>query len=219
MAKEYAVNREGPQPVLLWRSKTGLETPLQGRFMRENTRLIIAPPRWYDVLVVSCVGFGAFLFLGDLGLAHLGIFEQTEHVFTFIGLSVIGAGVWAAFSNERMTIDVRGRTYARLEGQFVGKRLTRGSLNELQGVVLMSQELTFGIIGARQVIYRLVVYWKGSKEPPLVIARDERSLPVGVPINAAAGQIAQWGQVVSKSMGVPFYDYSYQNSAGPLAAI
>lgn len=211
--------REGPQQPLTWRTKGGLETPLLGRIYGENKRLTFAPPYWYDALVVACVFGGFFALLGAFGLVHIGIFNGYEEILQFAGFAVMLAGIWGAASNERMACDLRNGTYARLEGQGFRKRVTRGSLSELQAIVLMSQEIPIPVLGGRPVVYRLVLYWKHSKEPLLIIGRDERQVPMGQPLNAGAGPIAYNGQRYAQALGIPFYDNSYMNSAGPLSVV
>ena len=98
-------------------------------------------------------------------------------------------------------------------------KVTRGSLDELHAIVLMSQEFPLPVLSGRPVIYRLVLYWKAAKEPLLIVARDERSVPMGKPINAAAGPIAQYGNLFAQHLGIPFYDNSHMNSYGPLPAL
>lgn len=212
---------EGPQQPqsFSWRSKGGLETPLIGRIYGENKRITFAPPYWYDLLVVLCVLGGVLAILISFGIVRMGFFEGYEEILTFVGVAVVLSGIWAALSNERMACDLRARTYARLEGQGFRKRITRGSLNELHALVLMSQEIPVPVIGGRPVIYRLVLYWKNSKEPLLIVARDERSVPIGQPINAGAGPIAHNGHRYANALGVQFYDNSYISSAGPLSVV
>ncbi len=210
-------SREGHQQPTTWRSKGGLETPLVGRVVGENKRLIFAPPLWYDGLVFVCVAGGVLCLL--LSLVSPALFGENQHVAMFAAFAVMLAGVWGAFSNERIVCDLRARTYARLEGQGFGKRVTRGSLNELYAIVLMAQELPVPMQGVRPVIYRLVLYWKQAKEPLLVIGRDNRAIPYGTPLNAAAGAIAQFGYRNAQLLGIPFYDNSQVSSNGPLSVV
>ncbi len=211
--------RRESDPSHGWRTKGGLETPLVGRFFGENKRLTFAPPRWYDLLVVICLVGGLSLLLASFGIIRMDVFEGYQEIVMFAGFAVALAGIWGAMSNERMACDLRARTYARLEGQGISKRVTRGSLNELHGLVLTSQEIPIPSIGGRAVIYRLVLYWKHSKEPLLIVARDHRSVPFGQPLNAAAGLIAHVGQRYAKAMAIPFYDHSFVSSSGPLAVV
>ena len=83
----------------------------------------------------------------------------------------------------------------------------------------MSQEVPSPGMSQRFVIYRLVLYWKHSKEPLLIVARDRRWIPMGQPINAGAGVIAKYGHLYARTLAVQFYDNSYLNSAGPLPAV
>lgn len=143
---------EGVQQPVRWRTKGGLETPLIGRFYGEMKRLNFAPPRWYDVLVLMCVAFGLYCGLALIGFAWIGPLTLEEYgmPIAILAVGVTLAGVWAAFSNERLFCDLRQRTYTRLEGQGIGKRLTRGSMNELYGLVLMSENQSLmGTFGSR----------------------------------------------------------------------
>lgn len=213
---------EGVAGPVRWRSKGGLETPLSGRFYGEMKRLTFAPPVWYDVLVVMCLGFGLYSGLCILGFATFALFDAQTFGMALIVLAigVTLAGLWAALSNERMSCDLRNRTYARLEGQGLTKRVTRGSLQELYGLVLMSQDTMLpGLSGGRTVVYRVVLYWKGSKEPLLVVDRESVTLPMHAPINAGSAAIGQRGHKYSQALGIPYYDYSNVNSPGPLPVV
>ncbi|MBI1757568.1 MAG: hypothetical protein HYR64_10740 [Fimbriimonas ginsengisoli] len=207
---------EAPAPTR-WRAKGGLETPLRGRLIGENKRLVFAPPLWYDALVLLC--FAAGLFGMWVGFAGRQGDATDSFLYGLTGLMVFFAGIWAALSNERMACDLRQRTYARLEGQGFGKRLTRGSMTELYCLVLMSQDLPLPMPGGRQVAYRLVLYWKQAMEPLLVVEREDRFVPMNSPVNAAAGPISGRGTQFARAMGIPFQDYSYLSSPGPLPVV
>ena len=201
-----------------WRRKGGLETPLHGRFGKENRRLSFAPPLWYDILVVACLvggptfaawGFvrGSLPFLGDPGIG------------LFVGIAVGFAGLWGAFSSERMVCNLTYRTYVRFEGQSLIKRIVRGSLDELQALVLVAEEFPLPTLGGRTVIYRLVLHWKGSKEPLLIAEREMHAIPYGARLNYLAGPILQRGMAYAQALGVPFYDNSYFHSPCPLPVV
>jgi hypothetical protein len=197
---------------IISRRKSGLETPLHGRFYREGVRLVFAPPLWYDILVAICIAGGApsalaFFVSGGADLDAL------------LGLAVMGAGIWAALSNERMSCDTRGRTYARLEGQRLWKRITRGSLSELDALVLTTEQFGVPLVRGGQVIYRLVLHWKGRKEPLLVVEREAHNLPIGSPINGRAGPMLQRGMAYAKALGIPFYDNSHFVSGSPVPVL
>lgn len=213
---------EGAVGPSRWRSKGGLETPLSGRFYGEMKRLTFAPPVWYDVLVVVCLAFGLYCALCILGFATFAVFDQQTFGMALIvmAVGVTLAGIWAAFSNERMSCDLRNKTYTRLEGQGLAKRVTRGSLNELYGLVLMSQDTMLpGLSGGKSVVYRVVLYWKGSKEPLLVVDREAVTIPLNAPLNAGSAAIGQRGYRYSQALGIPYYDYSNVNSPGPLPVV
>lgn len=198
----------GGGTYILPRRKGGLETPLVGRFSKENTRLVFAPPLWYDALVLICILAGIVLSLKN--------FMEGDHLWSFIFLLVLLAGIWGALSNERMVCDLRARTYARLEGQnFFQKRVTRGSMDELDAVVLMAENAPL----QGQVIYRLVIYWKGMRQPLLVVERDPQRAPPGMPINYKAGRLLQRGSVYAQYMRLPFYDNSHLRGRSPVPVI
>jgi hypothetical protein len=201
-----------------WRRKGGLETPLKGRFSKENRRLTFAPPLWYDALVVCCLVGGpclaAFRFMGDL----LPIPLEPGIAF-FTGIAVTFAGLWGAFSNERMACNLTNRTYFRLEGQGIGKRFTKGSLGELEALVLVAEEWPVPTLGGRMVVYRLVLHWKGSKEPLLVAERETHTIPWRAPLNHAAGPILHRGAVYAQALQLPFYDNSHFHTPAPVPIV
>ena len=185
------------------RKKTGLETPLVGRFGKESQRLTFAPPQWYDTLVVCCFVVGLLMFT-------LGPF------FAFFGSLFVASGVWAVLSNERITCNLAQRSYVRLEGQSLLKHRIQGSLDELDALVLVTEEIPMAIIGQRTVIHRLVLHWKSARHPLLVLERETHTLAVAAPLNCAAGQMAQRGQQYARALGLTFYDNSYYPSPAPL---
>lgn len=199
-----------------WRRKGGLETPLEGRWVGENKKLIFAPPLWYDVLVVACLVIGFAVAVGSLvgrGLPVLG--EVTASL--FLGAAVFLAGLWAAFSNERMVCDLQTRRYARLEGQGLVKRIVRGPLSDLDAIVVVAEEYPFAL--GRAVTYRTVLHWKYQRHPMLIIERTQTQLPSGAPIQSAAGANLQRAQRYARELGTRFYDNAYFNSPGPLPII
>jgi hypothetical protein len=202
----------------LWRfrRKGGLETPLGGRFIGEAKWLMFAPPAWYDALVVGCIVAGPTMALFGPRFGWFAVSVQPNAF--IVGVCVCVAGLWGALSSERMTCDLRNRTYYRREGQGFGKRATRGGLNELDAVVLSTEEYPLALLG-KTVIYRLVIHWKGSKEPLLVVEQETHTLGPGSPLNKAAGGIAQRGARYAQAMGVPFYDNSYFHSSAPVPVL
>lgn len=201
-----------------WRSKTGLEPPLFARLTRENRRLVIAPPVWYDRLVQIC--FIGGLIFGYLGLSHNRLippdfFEWSQYV----GFAVAIAGVLAMVSNERMTCNLTHRTYSRLEGQGIFRKIVNGSLQELEALVLMATPTPYPTDVGRAVDYRLVLYWKGHKEPIFVVEFHRAPWPSHMPINGNAGFLYQQGVQLSKVLGVPFVDRSMVPAPVPLPFI
>lgn len=204
---------ERPQ-ITSSRSKGGLETPLSGRLWRE-TRLIFAPPLWYDILTYACLAIGAFMFL--CAIIGLPILLFPPEILIWFGPLVFFAGLWGQLSSERMTCDLKARTYARREGQGLFKRIVRGPLTDLDAVVLLAERdyMAPTLIGQR-IVYRIVVYWKNGKEPLLIIGTDYAIPGPGQPVNIGAGKLAHNGAQFARFLNIPFYDNSYFLSGEPL---
>ena len=134
----------------------------------------------------------------------------------FIGLLVLLAGIWAALSNERIVCNIALKTYVRMEGQGLRKRLIQGSFAELDAIVLLTEEIPVPMVGGRTVIYRLVLHWKGAIQPLLVVERESHTVAPNEPLNAAATGISTRGQKYARVLGVTFYDNSYFLSPSPL---
>jgi hypothetical protein len=115
---------------------------------------------------------------------------------------------------EYASFDLRSRTYFRREGQGPIKRSRRGSLVDLDAVVLYAENFL-----GFSVIYRLVIHWKHARVPLLVTERQQSSITPGGPLNQSAGPIAARGLMYAKSLGVPFYDNSYFHSPAPQSPV
>lgn len=200
------------------RRKGGLETPLHGRFTREGKRLVFAPSPAYDALVLLClVGgplYGLITALGWAVLLPNALFGPA-----WVGIAVGLAGLWAAFSNERMTVNLTNRTTRRLEGQGWMKRLVMGSLDDLDAVVLMSEVLPMGGLGGTRVTYRLVLFWKGHRQPLLIVESETATVPPGAPVNTGAGRLHQLGLSYAGAMGVRFFDNAHLPGRCPLPVV
>jgi len=194
------------------RTKLGLETPLEGRFWGENKRLLFAPPLWYDSFVVVVLVVGVLMAIG--GFFNLFPFIASS-IWFLTGLAVIASAILGFLSSERMTVDLRQKTYARREGQGPFKRVTRGPVSEIDAMVLQASEFIAPTLNGRAVTYRLVLFWKNNKEPLLVCERFNAAVPFGSPFNAGAGVMLQKGIRYAKEMGLPFYDNSHFNQPDP----
>lgn len=188
------------------RRKFGLETPLVGRFAKEKRRLVFAPPSWYDGLVVACVA-GGFL------MTALSVVQGNDFG-AFVFILVLFSGIWGAISNERMLCNLTDRTYLRVEGFGLKKRVVRGSIGELDAVVLVAEEIHLPT--GRHVIYRLALHWKGATHPVLVIGREDQGLELGAPINQLARNLQGLGLAYAQALGVKFFDNSYYSSPAPI---
>jgi len=189
------------------RRKVGLETPLIGRFVGEDRRLVFAPPAWYESLVLACL-VGSVVWL---------VWSWTQGFgFNLVAVAVLLSGLWAALSSERIVFDLRSGTFLRREGQGLFKRIDRGPLTEIDAVVLTTEVYPVSVIGGQLMIYRLLIHWKGARLPVFVAERQEATVPAGEPMNRFAGGMLQRGQRYAKALGVPFYDNSYYASPPPV---
>lgn len=218
MRPEQHGNQEG------WGSRTsrwkvGLETPLQGRLWRE-TRLIFAPPLWYDILTWGCIVVGGLIFLSfcvpviDMIMTPVGFLKQL-----WLGPALVLAGLWGQLSNERMTVDLKNKSYARREGQGLFKRVIKGRVSDIDAVVATTEIYPIPSGVGQTVIYRVVLHWKGHQHPPLAVAIQTVNLSLGAPLNSAAGKILAEGASHARMMGVPFYDNTYFVGGGPIRPI
>jgi len=200
------------------RRKGGLETPLQGRFTREGTRLAFAPSPAYDALVLIClIGGPLYGLVTTMGWAIL--LPNAAFGPGWVGIAVGLAGLWAAMSNERMTVNLTDRSYRRLEGQGIVKRFVSGSLSELDAVVLMTEVLPMGSLGGTRVMYRLVIFWRGNRQPLLIVDSESSTIAAGAPVQSGAGRLHQIGLNYSAAMGVPFYDNAHLPGRCPLPVV
>lgn len=201
------------------RWKNGLETPLEGRFWRE-TRLVFAPPVWYDVLTWGCVAMGAW---GILSLFVPGVSFLWGFWMPFwrlvLGALLLLAGLWGQFSSERMTVDLKARQWARREGQGLFKRSVRGRLDEIDAVVATTEIYPLQAGLTKVVVYRLVVHWKGQRHPLMVVMRRQANVGPGQALNFGAGDLLAKGAAFARAMGVPFFDNTYFSSDAPIKPV
>ena len=194
------------------RRKSGLETPLVGRFYREGRVLVFAPPLWYDILVIGCIAGGALFTLAFL-------WDGGEQWQLFTSVAVALAGLWALASNERMICDIRKGTYTRFEGGGIAKHLVRGSLSELDALVLTSEQYAPGAVLTYSVLYRLVLHWKGARQPPLPVEKEQCFLPPGAVLNQGAGSMLARGAAYAKALDVRYYDNSHLYGKSPVSVV
>ena len=192
-----------------------LETPLYGRFIGENKKLVFGPVGPYIVLVRTCVIGGALAALMGAVAPELGV-QLPEYPlwWIFTGGMVCLAGVLAAWSLQLVVFDLKERVYRRRQGPGMFRQTTRGRLSDLDAVVLISEPNTRLLQGG--ITYHLVLHWKYKKEPPMVLQQDTRVVPTGQPMNIAAGPIHQRGVAYAKALGLPFYDNSHFPSPNPV---
>jgi hypothetical protein len=192
-----------------------LETPLFGRFGKENRRLVFGPTQAYDILVGVCTAGGAALGLvgltGGLGIVNPPF--SSEWCVLVGGLTFL-AGSWAYLSLVRISFDIKNGTYWRRQGPGFITRVSHGTLADLDALVLIAEPRVSTIGGG--VTYHLVLHWKNRKEPLMVVQQDTRSLLPGQPLQSGGQPLMQLGMQYAKALGIPFYDNSHFPSACPV---
>lgn len=192
-----------------------LETPLVGRFHGEGRRLIFAAPLPYQVLVKGTGALGGAMFLAPLAARIVGFdLPLYEAWWTAVGLSLVVAAVGAAFSLQTIVFDLKERTYRRRQGPGFFPRFSRGRLDDLDAVVVLTEENGGAI--PPSVTHHVVLYWKANREPLMVLQKDTRPWSRGQPLNAYAGPILQLAGQYAQALGVTFFDNSYFPSKCPV---
>jgi hypothetical protein len=177
----------------------------------ENRKLVFAPPVGYDLLVAGCLLFGLFAIASG--------FFGGSFLFVTFGLAVFLSGIWAALSNERIAFDLKARTYARLEGQGVVKKVSRGSLSKADALVVIASWYPYALGNTRMVDYRIVLHWKNSVLPPLVLERETHQLGQNEAVNGRASEILKRSERYARALKLPLYDNSYFVSDAPLPVL
>jgi len=204
-----------PQVAYAKRRKSGLEVPLVGRMYREKL-LVFAPPLWHDILVGLCILMGAYGTVLQIRGADSAA-QIPGGYFTTVG--VLLAGLWGALSNERMVCDLRAKTYVRIEGMGPGKRACRGKLGELEAMVLTAEQYAHGTGIQAMVYYRLILYWRGQRHPPLVAEKERHFVSFGSPLNTAVQPMLYRGLRYAQALGVPYYDNSHLSGKSPVPIV
>jgi hypothetical protein len=192
-----------------------IETPLFGRFMGENKRLVFSAPMPYHYLVRGSIGGGG-------GMILIGLLTAVTQIdagppppwWCFFGLLVLLAGVAAAFSLVSISFDLGERFYRRRQGPGLFSNLRVGSVNELDALVLVSEPNPSYLAGG--VTYHLVLHWKGEAQPIMVVQQDTRMLPPGQPLNIGAHQLLTEGLKYAQAIGIPFFDNSHLAAKCPV---
>lgn len=189
-----------------------LETPLGGRFLKEKRILFFGPPPWYMQLMWATVGGGIAFILWGLFLQVTQ--RGSPFYFGWVGVMLLMAGIWAFGSLQRITFDLRTKTYRRWHGPGFLPRLYAGPLESLHSMVLMAEDKFLPT--GRTVVYRLVLYWKNPREPLMVVQQQSVPLPTNMPINAAVHAIGSAGWEYAQALGIPWQDISQTHQPCPI---
>ncbi len=193
-----------------------LETPLYGKFQREGRRLVFGPPAVYQSLIQGVGIVGGLM--AAYGLYSTALGEPTPVYpmwWTLIGALLLGAAGLAAASLQSITFDLKERMYLRRQGPGLFPRVSRGPISALDALVAISEPNSRLINGG--VTYHLVLYWKGQREPLMVLQQDTRQLPAGQPLNIGAAQLLERGAQFAAAIGLPYHDNTQFASKCPIS--
>lgn len=189
-----------------------LETPLSGRFLKEGQILFFGPPPAYMRLCWGTVGAGGLLIL--FGLIQQATSSGAPFYWGWVGLMVLCAGCWGFASLQRITFDMRTKTYRRWHGPGFLPRLYTGAIENLHYMALMAEDRPFPT--GRHVTYRLVLFWKNPNEPLMVVQQQTIPWPNGRPLNHGVQQIGSAGWEYARALNVPWQDMSDRSQPCPI---
>jgi hypothetical protein len=159
-------------------------------------------------------GGSAAAILGLLS-AVLGVeLPVSDTWWLLVGIAVAIAGVVAVYSMQIVVFDIRERTYRLRQGSGALLSTVRGSLSELDAIVLIAEPNSNLVRGG--VTYHLVLHWKGQRRQPMVLQQETRVVGAGLPLNAANATLLQAGSKYAAALSLPFYDNSHFPSANPV---
>ncbi len=189
-----------------------LETPLSGRFLKEGQVLFFGPPPAYLKLCWSTLAVGGLIIL-------YGLFQQVAGTgapfyWGWVGLMVLSAGAWGMASLQRITFDIKTKTYRRWHGPGFLPRLFTGAIENLHSLVLMAEDRALPT--GHHVTYRLVLVWKNPREPIMVVQQQTMPVRPGAPLNFGVQQIGAIGWEYARTLGVPWLDQSDRNQPCPV---
>ena len=180
-----------------------LETPISGRYAREERYLTFEPALPYMALVYGCVYAGGFFALS----AVIGGSYQAAILWGAVCL----AGIWAHLSVPRIRFDTKTRQYRRRQGPGFIPRLWTGPTTDLDAIVVIAEP---SVLNRSSVNYYVVLNWKQQRAPLMVIEK-QTILSSGHLQMDGRGMVAKavkYGQ----SLGVPVYDNTHFPSPCPI---
>lgn len=195
-----------------------LETPLFGKFQGENKRLVFSAHTAYLGLIRGTVILGVGT--AALGVASPGLtvsLPEPPEWFAIFGTMFALAGVWAAMSLQFIAFDLKERTYRRRQGPGFIPRTTRGSVHNIEAMVLLAEDGRASLSLTSGVTYRLALYWRGNAEPPMVLDQETVRLLPGAPLNYGAARMLANGVRYAQTLGLPFFDNSFTHAPCPVA--
>ena len=193
-----------------------LETPLVGRYSNEGRKLVFGPPVAYSLLVRIVLWGGILMALvGGFIAPTIGIeLPLYREWWQWVGVGLGFSGGLAAMSMSAVMFDLRAKAYSRRQGPGLFKQITRGGLDRLDAIVLVTEPN--GRLTAGSVTYHLVLHWKARAEPLLVLGTYTSQLPMGVPLETGAGPLREIGRRYAESLGLMFYDNAHFPSPRPV---
>jgi hypothetical protein len=192
-----------------------IETPLYGKFQGENRRLVFSAPTAYHMFIRATGAVGVVMVLYGLLGPVLGVeLPLYQQWWLGIGALVIFAAVLAALSLHSISFNLKERIYVRRQGPGLFPRVTRGSINDLDAIVLIAENNARLLNGG--VTYHLILHWKGQAQPPMVLQQDTRVLTPGQPLNTWSGPLMNRATTYAQALGIKLFDNSHFLSACPV---
>ena len=180
-----------------------LETPISGRYAREERYLTFEPAMPYMALVYGCVWGGGFFSLS----AFMGGSIQAALLWG----AVCFAGVWAHFSVPRMKFDLRTKQFRRRQGPGFIPRLWAGPTTDLDAIVVLAEP---SLLTRSSVNYYIVLHWK-QQRAPLMVLEKQTIVSTGHLQMDGRGMVAKAIRY-AQSIGIPVYDNTHFSSPCPV---
>jgi hypothetical protein len=137
----------------------------------------------------------------------------------WVGVAVFFAGVWALLSTERLIVNLGEGVYVRQETGLAGLKPRRGRVEEFDALVVVAQDVALSAGLSRTAAIRIVLHFKGVAQSPMVLTRQDFSIPAAGLVGFAAQPIISRAVIYASAMGIPVYNNADQFSSSPIPPI
>lgn len=164
---------------------------------------------------ICLAGGGLQAILASAGLMPYVLFLPMP----WVGVAVFLAGVWALLSTERLIVNLGEGVYVRQETGLTGLRPRRGKIGEFDALVVVAQDVALSSGVSRTAAIRIVLHFKGAQQPPMVLTRQDFTIPAAGLVGAAAQPLISKAVIYASAMGIPVYNNADQFSSSPIPPI